>query len=205
MYRREHAKREGTEAAKRAQVHVENIANTSNYIPLPEAMNFLKKVYMVMLYRACQYINNYLRTACQKHLPPHDTHHVTVAEGCKVTERGLVGDYILFAREMCFDELIKKMFLACWKNLDLPMVNVDSLLHDIHLLWDDMETNDIVELQAKKLDNVESKKDPHVMLIDDILLEKKFRDTVLVFMNGKTKCKEVNGSHTIIKKRCQKI
>ena len=48
------------------------------------------------------------------------------------------------------------------------MVNVDSLLHDIHLLWDDMETNDIVELQAKKLDNVESKKDPHVMLIDDI-------------------------------------
>ena len=56
------------------------------------------------------------------------------------------------------------------------MVNVDSLLHDIHLLWDDMETNDIVELQAKKLDNVESKIDPHVMLIDDILLEKKFRN-----------------------------
>ena len=63
------------------------------------------------------------------------------------------------------------------------MVNVDSLLYDIHLLWDDMETNDIVEFQAKKLDNVESKIDPHVMLIDDILLEKKFRDTVLVFMN----------------------
>ena len=74
----------------------------------------------------------------------------------------------------------RTMFLACWKNLDLPMVNVDSLLQDIHLLWDDMESNDIVELQAKKLDNVESKEDPHVMLIDDILLEKKFRDTVLV-------------------------
>ena len=72
-----------------------------------------------------------------------------------------------------------------------------------------METNDIVELQTKKLDNVESKEDPHVMLIDDILLEKKFRDTVLVFMNDKTadtkrKCKEVSGSHTIMKKRCQK-
>ena len=175
-------------------------------------MNVLKKVYMVMLYRACQYINNYLCTACQKHLPPHDTHHVTVAEGCKVTERDLVGDYILFAREMCSDELIKKMFLACWKNLDSPMLNVDNLLQDIHLLWDDMETNDIVELQAKKLDNVESKEDPHVMLIDDILLEKKFRDTVLVFMNDrsdktadiKRKCKEVSGSHTIKKKRCKK-
>ena len=40
------------------------------------------------------------------------------------------------------------------------MVNVDSLLQDIHLLWDDMETNDIVEFQTKRLDNVESKEDP---------------------------------------------
>ena len=93
------------------------------------------------------------------------------------------------------------------------MVNVDSLLQNIHLLWDDMETNDIVELQAKKLDNVESKKYPHVMLIDDILLEKKFRDTVLVFMNDrsdktadiKRKCKEVSGSHTIKKKDAKNI
>ena len=47
------------------------------------------------------------------------------------------------------------------------------------------------------------------MLIDDILLEEKFRDGVLVFMNdsrdkrgdNKRKCKEVSGSHTIKKKR----
>ena len=31
---KEHTMREGTEAAQRAQVHVENIAITSNYIPL---------------------------------------------------------------------------------------------------------------------------------------------------------------------------
>ena len=49
-----------------------------------------------------------------------------------------------------------------------------------------METNDIVELQAKKMDSVESNEYPHVMLIDDILLEKKFRDTVLVFMNDRS-------------------
>ena len=71
---------------------------------------------MVMLYRACQYINNFLCTACQKHLPPHDIHHTTAAEGCKVTHKDMVGDYILFAREMCPDDLIKKMFLACWKK-----------------------------------------------------------------------------------------
>ena len=40
---KEHAMREGTEAAQRAQVHVENIAITSNYIPLPEAMNFFEE------------------------------------------------------------------------------------------------------------------------------------------------------------------
>ena len=204
---KEHTRKQGTEVAYNAEVDVERIDIRTDYIPLPEAMNFLKKVYLVMLYRACQYINNYLCTACQKHLPPHDTHHVTAAEGCKVTHRNLVRDYILFAREMCPDDLIKKMFLACWKKLELPIVNVDSLLQDIHLLWDDLETNDIVEFQVKRLDNAESKDDPHVMLIDDILLEEKFRGGVLVFMNdsrdkrggNKRKCKEVSGSHTINK------
>ena len=65
------------------------------------------------------------------------------------------------------------------------MVNVDSLLQDIHLLLDDMETNDIVELKAKRLNNLESKEDPHVMLTDDILMEQKFRDGVQVFMNDR--------------------
>ena len=46
-------------------------------------------------------------------------------------------------------------------------------------------TNDIIEFQVKRLDHVESKEDPHVMLIDDILMEEKFRDGVLVFMNDK--------------------
>ena len=94
----------------------------------------------------------------------------------------------------------------------MPVVNVDSFLQDIHLLWDDMETNDIVEFQVKRLDHVESKEDPHVMLIDDILMEEKFRDGVLVFMNyrrdksadNKRKSKEVSGSHTTRKKRSVK-
>ena len=165
---------------------------------------------MVMLHRACQYINNYMCTACQKHLPPHDTHHVTAAEGCKVTHRDLVGDYFLFAREMCPDELIKKIFLACWKKLELSVVNVDSLLQDIHLLWDDMKTNDTVKFQVKRLDNAESKEDPNVLLIDEILMKEKFRDGVIVFINDRRdksaekqrKCKEVSGSQTLSKKRC---
>ena len=96
---------------------------------------------------------------------------MTATEECKVTHRDLFRDYVLFAQEMCPDDLIKKMFLACWKKLELPIVNVDSLILDIHLLWDDLETNDIVEFQVKRLDNTESKEDPHAMLIDDILLE----------------------------------
>ena len=200
---KKHARKQGTEVTYNAEVDVERVDIRTDYIPLPEAMNILKKVYFVILYRACQYINNYLCTACQKHLPPHDTHHVTATEGCKVIHRDLVSDYVLFAKEICPDDLIKKMFLACWKKLELPIVNVDSLLQDIHLLWYDLETNDIVEFQVKRLDNAESKEDPHVMLIDDILLEEKFRDGVLVFMNGswdkrgdnKRKFKEVCGSH----------
>ena len=76
-------------------------------------------------------------------------------------------------------------------------------------LWDDLETNKITEFEVKRLDNPESKDDPHIILIDDSLLEEKFRDGVLVFMNdsrdkkgdNKRKCKEVSGSHTIKKKR----
>ena len=204
---KEHAMKQGSEAAYNAEVNVDRI-DITDYIPLPEAINFLKNVYMVMLHRACQYINNFLCIACQKHLPLHDTCHTIAAEGCKVRHRDMVGDYILFARKMCPDALIKKMFLACWKKLELPVVNVDSLLQDIHLLWDDIETNDIVEFQVKRLDHVESKADSHVMLIDEILMEETFRDGFLVFMNdkrdksadNKRKSKEVSETHTIRKK-----
>ena len=157
---KEHAMQQGAEAAYNAEVDVDGIDIITDFIPLPEAPNILKRVFMVMLYKACQYINNYLYTACQKHLPPHHTHHVTAAEGCKVTHRDLVGDYTLFAREMCPDDMIKKMFLACWKKLELPMVNVDSLLQDIHLLWDDMETNDIVDFRPRDLIMQKAKKTP---------------------------------------------
>ena len=75
-----------------------------------------------------------------------------------------------------------------------------------------METNDIVKFQVKRLDNAKSKEDPDLMLIDEILIEEKFRDGVIVFMNDrrdksaekKRKCKEVSGSQTLSKKRCFK-
>ena len=49
------------------------------------------------------------------------------------------------------------------------------------------------------------------MLIDDILMEEKFRDGVLVFMNNrrdksadkKRKCKDISGSHTMRKREVQ--
>ena len=173
---KEHAMQQGVEATYNVEVNVDRVDIIKDFILLPEAINFLKRMYIVMLHRACQYINNYMYTACQKYLPPHDTHHITTAEGCKVTDRDLVRDYILFA---------KKIFLACWKKLELSMVNVNSLLQDIHLFWDDMETNDIVKFQVKRLDNAECKEDPNVMLIDEILMEEKFRDGVIVFMNDR--------------------
>ena len=57
-----------------------------------------------------------------------------------------------------------------------------------------------------------AKKTPMLMLIDEILMEEKFRDGLLVFMNDrrdksadkKRKCKEVSGSHTMRKKRSAK-
>ena len=67
---KEHAMKQGSEAAYNAEVNIDRIDIITIYIPLPEAINFLKKVYMVMLYRACQYINNFLCTACQETFQP---------------------------------------------------------------------------------------------------------------------------------------
>ena len=50
---KEHAKKQGTEVAYNAEVDVERIDIKTDYTPLPEAMNFLKRVYLVMQYRAC--------------------------------------------------------------------------------------------------------------------------------------------------------
>ena len=61
---KEHAMQQGAEAAYNAEVNVDRIDIIKDFIPLPEAINFLKRVYMVMLHRACQYINNYMCTAC---------------------------------------------------------------------------------------------------------------------------------------------
>ena len=54
-----------------------------------------------------------------------------------------------------------------------------------------------------------AKKTLNVMLIDDILMEEKFRDGVLIFMNDrrdksadkKRKSKYISGSHTMRKRR----
>ena len=116
---KEHAMQQGVEATYNAEVNVDRIDIIKDFIPLPEAINFLKRVYMVMLHKACQYINNCMCTAYQKHLPPHDT-HVTAAEGCKVTDMDLVGDYILSAREMCPDKFTKKFSLLVGKSLSCP-------------------------------------------------------------------------------------
>ena len=46
---KEHAMKQGSEAAYNAEVNVDRIDIITDYIPLPEAINFLKKVYMVTL------------------------------------------------------------------------------------------------------------------------------------------------------------
>ena len=55
---REHAMKQGSEEAYNAEVNVDRIDTITDYIPLPEAINFLKKVYMVMLYRVCWYVKS---------------------------------------------------------------------------------------------------------------------------------------------------
>ena len=70
--------------------------------------------------------------------------------------------------------------LKCWKKFELGVVNVDNLLNQIHMLYDEENGTSIIELVLKKLGNI--KQDPEAMFIEDKLIEMNFREHVESFI-----------------------
>ena len=109
-----------------------------------------------------------------------DPMHVEPDSGCQAKERDVVSEYIVEAKEYVDDSIIKNVFLECWKKLELGVVNVDSLLNQIHMLYDEENGTSIIELVLKNLGNI--KQDPEVMFIEDKLIEMNFREHVESFI-----------------------
>ena len=55
--------------------------------------------------------------------------------------------------------------------MELGFVNVDHLLNQIHMLFDEENGTSIIELVLKSMENI--KQDPEAMFIEDKLIEMK--------------------------------
>ena len=75
---------------------------------------------------------------------------------------------------------LKMFFLSCWKKLELGFVNVDHLLNQIHMSYDEKNGTSIIELVLKKMGNI--MQGPEAMFIEDKLIEIKFREHIVAFV-----------------------
>ena len=66
--------------------------------------------------------------ACKEWLSEDDPLHEEPNLGCQAKERNVTSEYISEAKEYVDDAIVKKVFLNCWKKLELGFVNVDDLL-----------------------------------------------------------------------------
>ena len=64
--------------------------------------------------------------------------------------------------------------------MELGFFNVDHLLNQIHILYDEENGTSIIELVLKKIGNI--KQDPEAMFIEDKLIEIKFREHIESFI-----------------------
>ena len=64
--------------------------------------------------------------------------------------------------------------------MELGFVNVDQLLNQIHMLYDEENGTSIIELVLKSMGNI--KQDPEAMFIEDKLIEMNYREHVESFI-----------------------
>ena len=64
--------------------------------------------------------------------------------------------------------------------MELGFVNVDHLLNQIHMLYDEENGTSIIELVLKRIGNI--KQDPETMFVEDKLIEIKYREHIESFI-----------------------
>ena len=175
-----HAMKYGMQTAADCDLDIEEVQIIADWLPVPQELAFLRKVYLIMIYKACKYCMHAHCYGCQDWLREDDPMHEEPDLGCQAKERDVLSKYIVEAKEYVDDAIIKNVFLSCWKKLELGFVNVDNLLNQIQMLYDEENGTSIIELVLKKMGNIEQ--DPEAMFIEDKLIEMKYRDHVESFI-----------------------
>ena len=141
-----HAMECGMKTAAHCDLDVEGVQIIADWLPVPQELAFLRKVYLVMMYKACKYCMHAHCYACQEWMSEDDPLHEEPNLGCQAKERDVISEYIAEAKEYTDDVIIKNVFSSCWKKLELGFVNVDHLLNQIHMLYDEENGTSIIEL-----------------------------------------------------------
>ena len=139
-----------------------------------------RKVYLIMIYKACKYCMHAHYYACKEWLSEDDSLHEEPNLGCQAKERNVISEYISEDKEYVDDAIVKNVILNCWKKLELGCVNVDYLLNQIHMLYDEENGTSIIELVLKSVGNI--KQNPEAMFIEDKLIEMKYREHIESFI-----------------------
>ena len=175
-----HAMKCGMQTAADSDLDVDEVQIIADWLPVPQELAFLRKVYLIMMYKACKYCMHAHCNACKEWLSEDDPLHEEPNFGCQAKERNVISEYISEAKEYVDDAIVKNVFLNCWKKLELCFVNVDHLLNQIHMLYDEENGTSIIELVLKSMGNI--KQDPEAMFIEDKLIEIKYREHVESFI-----------------------
>ena len=175
-----HAMKCGMQTAADCDLDVDEVHIIADWLPVPQELAFLRKVYLIMMYKACKYCMHAHCKACKEWLNEDDPLHEEPNFGCQAKERNVISEYISEAKEYVDDATVKNVFLNCWKKLELGFVNVDHLLNQIHMLYDEENGTSIIELVLKSMGNI--KQDPEAMFIEDKLIEIKYREHLESFI-----------------------
>ena len=186
-----HAMKCGMQTAADCDLDIEEIEIIADWLPVPQEMAFLRKVYLIMMYKACKYIMQAHCNGCHNWLSEDDPMHEDPSFGCQAKERDVISEYISDAKQYVGDTIIKNVFSNYWQKMGLGIVNVNHLLNQIHMLYDEENGTSIIELVLKKMGNI--KQDPEAMVIKDKLLEVNFREHVKVSSQTCSACPQGRG------------
>ena len=114
-----HAMKFGMKTAADCDLDVEEVQIIADWLPVPQELAFLRKVYLVMMYKVCKYCMHAHCYACQQWMSEDDPLHEEPNLGCQAKERNVISEYIVEAKEYVDDAIIKNVFLSCWKKIGI--------------------------------------------------------------------------------------
>ena len=90
-----HAMKCGMQTAADCDLDIEEVQIIADWLPVPQELAFLRKVYLIMMYKAWKYFMHVHCYGCHDWLSKDDPMHEEPDLGCQVNERDVVSEYIV--------------------------------------------------------------------------------------------------------------